>query len=116
MRSKKVTRHYCDFCDRGFFYRPQIERHEKSCVKNPQRVCSICECENTDEGIAVLQSKGLEGLMDSGTGDCHACVLAAVVQFNAIETDVEKHVYDLDYKDYYKQRERYIKGEKWKIL
>jgi hypothetical protein len=43
MRTKHVTRYYCDFCPRGYFAKRSMERHEKGCTANPGRICGLCE-------------------------------------------------------------------------
>lgn len=43
MRVRHVIRYYCDFCPRGYFKKPSMERHEKGCTANPNRVCGLCE-------------------------------------------------------------------------
>lgn len=42
MRTKKVTRHYCEFCSKGSFRKPFMIEHEKGCTKNPDRECYLC--------------------------------------------------------------------------
>ena len=43
MRTKKVTRYYCDHCSKGGFKKPDMVTHEESCTLNPDRVCYLCE-------------------------------------------------------------------------
>lgn len=50
MRTKKVTRHYCDFCSKGGFKIPTMQAHEAVCFSNPKRSCFMCENAMTDTG------------------------------------------------------------------
>ncbi len=43
MRTKKVTRHYCDYCSKGMFKAPEMLAHETICFSNPKRSCYLCE-------------------------------------------------------------------------
>ena len=43
MRTKKVNRYWCDFCDRASLSAGWTRRHESRCTKNPARVCGLCE-------------------------------------------------------------------------
>lgn len=38
MTTKLVKRHFCEFCHKGKFSKPWMERHERHCYKNPGRV------------------------------------------------------------------------------
>lgn len=83
MRTKKVTRHYCDFCSKGAFKRPTMERHESGCTLNPNRVCRVCVtfC-NLQAAIPDLIASlngGMESLKEV-SGECPACMLAAIRQ------------------------------------
>ena len=92
MRSRKVTRYYCDHCSKGKFHRPAMEKHELSCTMNPNRVCRMCK-------MAQIEQKTLSALIpllpvfntenpDPGKGEairaatngCPACILAAIRQ------------------------------------
>lgn len=42
MRTRKCIRYYCDFCKKAGLQKHHIEKHEKHCTKNPNRVCRVC--------------------------------------------------------------------------
>jgi hypothetical protein len=90
MRVKKVSRYYCDHCKKAGCQRAAMARHERGCIRNPNRVCGFCAAYTTWGGeyqhektlsdlIAVLQTSGLEALKESA-GNCPGCVFAAIVQ------------------------------------
>jgi hypothetical protein len=104
MRIALRKRYYCDFCKKVTGSRPVMERHEKGCTNNPNRVCSLCDY--TAEGgsgktlaelIAFLHAAPvvesvdlMRDVMDKDkatlaelrelSGDCPACMLAAIRQ------------------------------------
>ena len=86
MRTKKVTRHYCDFCSKGSFKRPPMAKHESICTLNPNRVCGVCATFCNDQApISELLDSikcGLEKL-EEVSGKCPACMLAAIRQSSA---------------------------------
>ena len=43
MRQKLVKRYYCDHCSKGSFKEPSMRQHEYGCIRNPDRVCYLCE-------------------------------------------------------------------------
>lgn len=79
MRTKKVTRHYCDHCGKGMFTKPAMIRHEAICFANPHRSCPVCGCEDTNVELLKesLEKKGMEGLKQD-TMNCPACIASAV--------------------------------------
>ena len=42
MRTKKVNRYWCDFCNRASLQAGCTRRHESRCTLNPARVCGLC--------------------------------------------------------------------------
>lgn len=42
MKSTKVTRYNCDFCNKRGFSAPHMAKHEKHCTLNPNRECRMC--------------------------------------------------------------------------
>lgn len=80
MRSKKVTRYYCDHCSRGSLTKPSMIAHEARCFRNPGRYCQLCDrvaCVADD--IANLNGADLTSIRKS-TNDCPSCIMAAIVQ------------------------------------
>lgn len=43
MRSKKVTRYWCDHCDKAGLQAHAMAKHEAHCTMNPLRKCRVCE-------------------------------------------------------------------------
>ena len=42
MRSRKVIRYWCDFCNRGGLQKRAMQIHEDNCTLNPERGCRVC--------------------------------------------------------------------------
>jgi hypothetical protein len=42
MKTKKVNRYYCDFCNRGGCSAAHMKKHERHCTANPERECRVC--------------------------------------------------------------------------
>lgn len=97
MRSRKVTAHYCDHCNKRGFQIPAMEKHEKRCTRNIDRECGMCSfmagrdghnehdelycsSKTTRELIEMLTIGSEEEVkaMRMAAGDCPACVMAAV--------------------------------------
>src|ERR1700683_2010310 len=108
MRVRHVIRYYCDFCPRGYFKKPSMERHEKGCTANPKRVCGLCEYAEPplkqrpmSDLIACLSPKidwadvdtkeGMKRLRELTEG-CPGCILAAIRQ-----SGIVKALYDSEY-------------------
>ena len=43
MRTKKVNRYWCDFCNRAGLSAGHMRVHEKHCTMNPARECRVCK-------------------------------------------------------------------------
>lgn len=104
MKTKKVNRYSCDFCDKHKYSASHMKRHEEICTKNPNRKCRCCRfvdavTVNIKDLIAVLPNpndykdeygnfsddltkKANEGLvvLRIGTNNCPACIMAAIRQ------------------------------------
>lgn len=112
MRSRIVTRYYCDFCKKAGFVRKWIVKHERACTANPNRICGVCEMMDFSpeplaqlieltKFLAVPLAVGAEGdgllTLDIGglntvrvvAGGCPACVLAALRQSNVYCSDFD---------------------------
>ena len=85
MKTKKVTRYYCDFCGKGLFYYQRMVQHESCCSKNPNRKCNVCE----DEQVPLRKLlSALDGITDQnkihkmdclrGKTTCPVCILTAL--------------------------------------
>lgn len=89
---KSVSRlvFYCDFCGRHRLTKNAIEKHEPKCIRNPARVCGWefpghpAEVELPRLAAELRARAPLAAAdllwLDSETGGCPACMLAALVQ------------------------------------
>jgi hypothetical protein len=106
MITKKVNRYYCEFCKKSGCNASVIKRHESSCTMNPDRVCNVCDTflkqEQPDisklieklpdaqmsyigeeeDGVTLTseQINDALALLREATGNCPACMLAALRQ------------------------------------
>ena len=101
MKSKRVIRYYCDFCKRGSFRKPDMEKHERGCALNPERICGLCarmgeSTRTPDEMLDALGDGGLEALSRL-VESCPACMLSAVRRWNKLNPG-EDEGYWFDYK------------------
>ena len=87
MRSRKQTRYFCDFCPKSGVRRPSMEKHEKGCTANPNRVCGLCAYTARVLGTTTGQATSLqlEGAAHQGiaklrevAGGCPACMLVGI--------------------------------------
>lgn len=110
MKTRKITRYYCDHCHRGKFKIDAMEAHEHVCFHNPHRDCCECDATNTNvsENVKFLDHHELEELKKE-VDDCPACTMAAVIQHNK-NHDAESPVM---YDTYKSERDEY-RNEKWK--
>lgn len=83
MITKLVRRYYCEHCRKGGMTRA-MARHEVTCVRNPERVCRMCQDYSLEQVPLVrLLEAAAEGLGElRETTQCPACVLAAWIQFH----------------------------------
>lgn len=65
MKSKRVTRYFCDHCGKGRQSKRCTIEHEKHCLRNPQRECRTCK--EWDEFMEQLQAEDF---------DCPECMLS----------------------------------------
>ena len=84
MRTKTVTRYFCDHCSKGMFKKPSIAAHEAVCYRNPKRHCSRC-LSAPDYAISPERRKAI---LEDGekcqtkAGECPDCLMAMVIQYN----------------------------------
>jgi hypothetical protein len=105
MRSKTVTRYYCDYCSKGMFRKPDMARHEEGCTLNPKRTCYLCqnnsgECVEDLAALAVTlkdEYKGSESMnitaedlhrIRNATEGCPSCILSILRQAGIYAFDV----------------------------
>ena len=93
MKSILRMRHYCDFCKKSTGTKPSMEKHEKGCTSNPNRVCRMCSfaglAQQSLDELQVAYAKGFKALEAACEG-CPACMLATQRQHWS------KVVYDSD--------------------
>ena len=65
MRQQKRWRYYCDFCKKVGGQRHAMEKHEKACTANPERVCGLCQHCGEDQPKLTT----LTGFIDSYCAD-----------------------------------------------
>ena len=105
MKKVKRWRYYCEFCKKSGGHRYWIERHETGCTKNPKRICGMCHLVGNEQAkiedltkiisdhakikstesegwisISIRDEAGLIKKLRGATGDCPACILAALRQ------------------------------------
>ncbi len=112
MRTKKVNRYWCDFCDKAGLQAGAMRKHEKHCTLNPDRSCRVCGLLSDNQDyefepvplaalIAILPDSSVyhadhvtdkvlvefnESVVAAipalrkASGDCPACMLAALRQ------------------------------------
>lgn len=93
MQQRKVWRYYCDHCRKGGCGKGAMAKHERHCVKNPNRKCRMCDAGETVQQPLVdlldaLRSGGIDRLREVADG-CPACMLHAVVMHNQTEPEYE---------------------------
>jgi hypothetical protein len=100
MKTKQVTRHYCDFCSKGSFKKPTMAAHEAKCFLNPARKCGMCEethgATAYGEWVILLRDQAEDRQIGEGAvawlrkvvDDCPACMLAVIQQAKVIAFDV----------------------------
>lgn len=92
MRTKRVIRHYCDHCSKGSFQKPAMWKHERSCFKNPERICWMCEEDQREQSplaeLIAIAREIPEGNVPEihlkplrlAAQDCPCCMLSAILQ------------------------------------
>ncbi len=83
MKTFTVKRYQCDHCRKRTFQVPAMVRHEKSCVKNPQRECSTCRDYGLSETAPLSDlisavPTGIERLR--ALTECPVCIVSALCQ------------------------------------
>lgn len=105
MRTARVLRYWCDHCKKGGCQKAAIAKHEKHCVRNPDRSCRMClHVREPGEGtppnasykpdtaalivaLEMADNGGRDGVAElrKAADGCPACMLAAILQYR------EKH-------------------------
>jgi hypothetical protein len=42
VKTRKVSRYYCDYCKKSGCSAPAMKKHERRCMRNPNRECGFC--------------------------------------------------------------------------
>jgi hypothetical protein len=107
MKIKRVNRYYCDFCKKSGCSKAAMQKHEKHCTMNPDRICRMCllleleqqpmsnllallpnpkDFEGADEAawtdaspLAKAVNASMKSLRDA-TGGCPMCILSTLRQ------------------------------------
>lgn len=135
MRVKTKTLYYCDFCSMKRFRKEAMEKHERHCTMNPNRMCRWAQLEHGprtryDEHdfhrglprwvrlLAPLTEEKIDLLRDKTAG-CPACTLAALRQ-SGVEYHYDhvngQHIfnYEQEVKDFRKrEHEQAMLEEMW---
>lgn len=90
MKTVLRNRYYCDHCKKAGGSASHMRKHEAGCTNNPQRVCGMCKhgtghIHSVADLVAIL-GRGSDAQMKElreATGDCPACILAAIRQSSA---------------------------------
>ena len=116
MKAKKRWRYYCDYCKKAGGSAHYIKKHERGCTANPNRICGYCEVSGDEQvdindltEVLIRFAETLDPKNDNDwslaiakleemTGNCPACVLAAIRQSKLFGHDEgqfqEFHLYD----------------------
>lgn len=83
MKQKRVWRYYCDHCRKGGCGKAAMLKHERHCIRNPQRECRMCKHVHEDETAKVSElveaaQDDLNKLREVSHG-CPVCMLAGIV-------------------------------------
>lgn len=111
MTKKKVWRYYCDHCKKGSCGAASMIRHEARCIRNPLRVCGMCNhIEGKKAPLAELvqiarrfrsepEDFVMGELREKALG-CPVCILSAIIQARGRNPDPEDDFYvNFRYKD-----------------
>lgn len=97
MRQVKVWRYYCDFCKKGGCGKAAMVKHEKRCVKNPDRECGMCRVSHGGNNSEMAELTAAAGIslarLREVSDSCPACMLAGIVQAN-LPDEHECHQFD----------------------
>lgn len=71
MRTKKVSRYWCDFCNKAGLRADAMQKHEKHCTMNPNRECRVCAHINGGGGSDPERLAGLVKLLPTAVEYAH---------------------------------------------
>lgn len=90
MTRRQVWRYKCDYCKRANCSSAAIQKHERACTNNPNRVCGMCASVEQKQKplvmlIEVMQGvtvENVEGKLEQlkQLAECPVCTLAALRQ------------------------------------
>lgn len=67
MRTKKVNRYWCDFCNKAGLQAGAMAKHEKHCTLNPDRSCRVCTIVNGGYRVGAEEMARLVAILPDST-------------------------------------------------
>lgn len=67
MRTKKVNRYWCDFCNKAGLSADAMAKHEAHCTMNPDRNCRVCTLINGGYTVGRERMAELVALLPDST-------------------------------------------------
>lgn len=112
MKTKTVTRYYCDHCSKGSFKRTSMDHHERTCFNNPKRVCPLCGSRNQHK---VREYSEIMAPVVTIEAECPHCLLSVLVQGNKGQDPSEMTYYTKEQleEDLREFREAFLHGLWW---
>lgn len=77
------------------FQKPAMEKHERVCLRNPQRSCWACDFDGNNPTVPIvalitaLETGGIPAVRQMAHG-CPACILAAILQQRKADPHAER--------------------------
>ena len=89
MRTKRVLRYWCDYCNKSMGSKNGMQNHERHCTMNPNRYCRICNGRQKPiKELTISANLGLDKLRAVAL-DCPACILAGIRQREHIPLTID---------------------------
>lgn len=120
MKTRTITQYACDHCGKTRLRKSAMEKHEKHCVKNPDRDCRMCDqtgghartvaslveefqqqCNRRDweTGFCYDMPLHVVDKLRKAVESCPACMLAVIVQGNFTPVSASEFRNPWSYKD-----------------
>lgn len=103
MKEKRVLRYYCEHCKKSGCSKHWMQRHEDSCIHNPNRVCRFhafirmdedCHFISTADLVTIAKTrKGTLNDLRELTMGCPACMLATITQSGLNDSPADEDGY-----------------------
>lgn len=89
MRTKRVLRYWCDYCNKSMGSKNGMQTHERHCTMNPNRYCRMCNGRQKPiKELSNAANKGLTELRAVAYG-CPACMLSGIRQREHIPLTID---------------------------